>query len=411
MQTNIAEFIENTPQGKEADAILRKCVHCGFCLATCPTYNLRGNELDSPRGRIYLIKQVLEGQPASTITQSHLDACLNCRACETTCPANVDYHRLLDIGTQIVETQVPRSFAQKALRHSILCVLPYSTRFTLLLRAAQYIRPLLPKVLKTKVPLRPSKSSWPQRVHNKRMLVLEGCVQPGLAPDINAAAARVLSQFDISLVTADKAGCCGAISYHLNKQEDSRDFMRNNIDAWWPIIEQGCEAIVMTASGCGSTVKEYGKLLKDDQFYAEKAARISALTKDLVEVLSALPLEKLTLNAASNIAFQCPCSLQHAQSLSGTVETVLTRLGFPIKPVSDGHICCGSAGTYSIFQPELATQLGMQKVKSLEKVNPDIIASANIGCITHLSSKSKIPIQHWIQIIDTAMTNTPDNSL
>ncbi len=411
MQTNIAEFIENTPQGKEADAILRKCVHCGFCLATCPTYNLRGNELDSPRGRIYLIKQVLEGQPASTITQSHLDACLNCRACETTCPANVDYHRLLDIGTQIVETQVPRSFAQKALRHSILCVLPYSTRFTPLLRAAQYIRPLLPKVLKTKVPLRPSKSSWPQRVHNKRMLVLEGCVQPGLAPDINAAAARVLSQFDISLVTADKAGCCGAISYHLNKQEDSRDFMRNNIDAWWPIIEQGCEAIVMTASGCGSTVKEYGKLLKDDQFYAEKAARISALTKDLVEVLSDLPLEKLTLNAASNIAFQCPCSLQHAQSLSGTVETVLTRLGFPIKPVSDGHICCGSAGTYSIFQPELATQLGMQKVKSLEKVNPDIIASANIGCITHLSSKSKIPIQHWIQIIDTAMTNTPDNSL
>jgi glycolate oxidase iron-sulfur subunit len=411
VQTNIAEFIENTPQGKEADAILRKCVHCGFCLATCPTYNLRGNELDSPRGRIYLIKQVLEGQPASTITQSHLDACLNCRACETTCPANVDYHRLLDIGTQIVETQVPRSFAQKALRHSILCVLPYSTRFTPLLRAAQYIRPLLPKVLKTKVPLRPSKSSWPQRVHNKRMLVLEGCVQPGLAPDINAAAARVLSQFDISLVTADKAGCCGAISYHLNKQEDSRDFMRNNIDAWWPIIEQGCEAIVMTASGCGSTVKEYGKLLKDDQFYAEKAARISALTKDLVEVLSDLPLEKLTLNAASNIAFQCPCSLQHAQSLSGTVETVLTRLGFPIKPVSDGHICCGSAGTYSIFQPELATQLGMQKVKALEKVNPDIIASANIGCITHLSSKSKIPIQHWIQIIDTAMTNTPDNSL
>ncbi|BBB30273.1 glycolate oxidase subunit GlcF [Neptunomonas japonica] len=404
MQTNIAEFINSTAQGKEADAILRKCVHCGFCLATCPTYNLRGNELDSPRGRIYLIKQVLEGQPASTITQSHLDACLNCRACETTCPANVDYHRLLDIGVQVVEKQVPRSFAQKVLRQSILGVLPYPTRFTPLLRAAQHLRPLLPSALKIKIPLRPSKSHWPKPVHKKRMLVLEGCVQPGLAPDINAATARVLSQFDISLITADKAGCCGAINYHLNKQEDGRDFMRNNIDAWWPIIEEGCEAIVMTASGCGSTVKEYGTLLKDDGFYAEKAARISTLTKDLVEVLTDLPLEKLSLNATSNVAFQCPCSLQHAQGLSGSVETVLTRLGFPVKAVSDGHTCCGSAGTYSIFQPELATQLGVQKVKALEKANPDIIGSANIGCMTHLSSKSKIPIQHWIQIIDAAMT-------
>ncbi|WP_028469245.1 glycolate oxidase subunit GlcF [Neptunomonas japonica] len=411
MQTNIAEFINSTAQGKEADAILRKCVHCGFCLATCPTYNLRGNELDSPRGRIYLIKQVLEGQPASAITQSHLDACLNCRACETTCPANVDYHRLLDIGVQVVEKQVPRSFAQKALRHSILSVLPYSARFTPLLKAAQHIRPLLPKALKTKIPLRSSKSSWPKRAHEKRMLVLEGCVQPGLAPDINAAAARVLSQFNISLITADKAGCCGAISYHLNKQEDGRDFMRNNIDAWWPTIEEGCEAIVMTASGCGSTIKEYGKLLKDDHLYAEKAARISALTKDLVEVFTDLPLEKLTLNATSSVAFQCPCSLQHAQGLSGSVETVLARLGFPIKPVSDGHICCGSAGTYSIFQPELANQLGVQKVEALEKANPDIIGSANIGCMTHLSGKSNTPIQHWIQIIDAAMTGTKtDNS-
>ncbi|WP_293266981.1 glycolate oxidase subunit GlcF [Neptunomonas sp.] len=410
MQTNIAEFINSTAQGKEADTILRKCVHCGFCLATCPTYNLRGNELDSPRGRIYLIKQVLEGQPASAITQSHLDACLNCRACETTCPANVDYHSLLDIGVQVVEKQVPRSFAQKALRHSILSVLPYPDRFTPLLRAAQYIRPLLPKVLKAKIPLRPLKINWPIRVHKKRMLVLEGCVQPGLAPDINAATARVLNQFDISLIIADKAGCCGAISYHLNKQEDGRDFMRNNIDAWWPIIENGCEAIVMTASGCGSTVKEYGKLLKNDPLYANKAAHVSALTKDLVEVLTDLPLEKLTLKATPSVAFQCPCSLQHAQGLSGSVEAVLTRLGFPIKPVSDGHICCGSAGTYSIFQPKLATQLGIEKIEALDKANPDIIGSANIGCITHLSNKTKIPIQHWIQIIDTAMKNTKKNS-
>lgn len=404
MQTNLAEAIKNSPHGKEADAILRKCVHCGFCLATCPTYNLLGDELDSPRGRIYLIKQVLEGTPASAITQSHLDKCLNCRACETTCPANVDYHRLLDIGTQIVEEQVPRAFSQKVLRNAILTLLPYSSRFTPLLRTAQSLRPILPKAIKAKIPKKEIAQQWPESTHQRRMLVLAGCVQPGIAPDINAATARVLNKLDISLIEANEAGCCGAISYHLNKQQAGLDFMRRNIDAWWPYIEEGCEAIVMTASGCGATVKEYGKLLKDDATYAEKAAKISALCKDLVEVLSEQPLEKLRISPKDSLAFQCPCSLQHAQGLSGAVESVLVRLGFSLRPVEDNHLCCGSAGTYSIFQPELATELGNNKVKALEKANPDVIGTANIGCMVHLAGKSTRPVKHWVQIIDAAMT-------
>ncbi len=403
MQTNLADAIKNTPHGKEADAILRKCVHCGFCLATCPTYNLLGDELDSPRGRIYLIKQVMEGNPATAITQSHLDKCLNCRACETTCPANVDYHRLLDIGTQLVEQQVPRAFSQRMLRSAILTLLPYPYRFTPLLRTAQSLRPILPKAIKAKIPKKETAQQWPESSHQRRMLVLAGCVQPGIAPDINAATARVLNQFDISLIEAKQAGCCGAISYHLNKQQEGLDFMRRNIDAWWPYIEEGCEAIVMTASGCGATVKEYGKLLKDDPLYAEKAIQISALTKDLVEVLSQQPLEKLTISSTDKIAFQCPCSLQHAQGLTGAVESVLLRLGFTINPVEDSHLCCGSAGTYSIFQPELATELGNNKTKALEKTNPDFIATANIGCMVHLAGKSTRPVKHWIQIIDAAM--------
>lgn len=404
MQTNLAEAFKSSPQGKEADAILRKCVHCGFCLATCPTYNLLGDELDSPRGRIYLIKQVLEGSPATAITQSHLDKCLNCRACETTCPANVDYHRLLDIGTQIVEQQVPRTFSQRVLRNAILTLLPYPSRFTPLLRTAQSLRPFFPKSLKAKVPQTVSVQSWPNPAHQRRMLVLAGCVQPGIAPDINAASARVLNQLDISLIEAKQAGCCGAISYHLNKQQAGLDFMRRNIDAWWPYIEEGCEAIVMTASGCGATVKEYGKLLKDDAAYAEKATKISALCKDLVEVLSEQPLEKLRITPKGSVAFQCPCSLQHAQGLSGAVESVLARLGFALNPVADNHLCCGSAGTYSIFQPELATELGNNKAKALEKTNPDVIGTANIGCMVHLAGKSARPVKHWVQIIDAAMT-------
>ena len=406
MQTNIAEHIKYSPQGREADAILRKCVHCGFCLATCPTYSVRKNELESPRGRIYLIKEVLEGKPVTASTQQHLDSCLNCRSCETTCPASVPYHRLLEIGTQIVEQEIPRSLRQKALRHAILTVLPYRTRFTPALRTAQLLRPILPKLLKDKIPAKQPIHAQHLNAQTRKMLILDGCVQPALAPDINAATARVLAKLGISLQTAKKAGCCGAISYHLNQQSDGLNFMRQNIDAWWPYIEAGCEAIVMTASGCGTTVKEYGDLLKNDPLYAKKAARVSTLTQDLSEILSQEPVEQLNVRPSASVAFQCPCSLQHGQGLSGHVEQLLSRMGFALKPVADGHICCGSAGTYSIFQPELAHELREKKLKSLKASNAETYTSANIGCIAHLSEHSGKPVQHWIQLVDAALSNS-----
>jgi len=403
MQTNIADFIKDTPEGKEAEAILRKCVHCGFCLATCPTYNVVNDELDSPRGRIYLMKQMLEGNSVSEDTRKHLDRCLLCRACETTCPSGVQYHRLVEIAAPLIEEQAPRNFKQKLVRQAILQVLPYRARFTPVLRMGQAFRSVLPGSLKAKIPPRQKVGHWPVEQKQRQMLVLEGCVQPGIAPDINAAAARVLDRFGISLIASSKAGCCGAVSYHLNQQEDGRDFMRRNIDAWWPYVEAGCEAIVMTASGCGATVKEYGSILKDDPEYAAKAAHISGMTYDLSEILLNEPLETLELDPQLKVAFQCPCSLQHAQRLAGSVENILRRLGFDIAPVRDGHSCCGSAGTYSIFQPELATELRSRKLKALLEANADAIASANIGCIAHLGSASETPVSHWIQIVDASL--------
>lgn len=403
MQTNIVASHKYSPQGLEAESILRKCVHCGFCLATCPTYNLSGNELDSPRGRIYLLKQLLEGKPVSNSTQQHLDSCLNCRACETTCPSNVQYHRLLEIGVPLVEQEVPRNLKQRLLRKAILSVLPFRNRFTPILRSAQIIRPLLPASLSRKVPTRQTSGYRPEAIQPRLMLVLDGCVQPGIAPDINAATARVLNRLGISLINAPKAGCCGALSYHLNKQQDGLDFMRRNIDAWWPYLEKGCEAIVMTASGCGTTVKEYGELLKDDPAYADKAQRISELAQDLVEILNNEAVETLPVNPVASLAFQCPCSLQHGQALAGTVEALLSRMGFDLKPVSDNHQCCGSAGTYSIFQPELATELRQKKIQALQSSHAEQYVSANIGCITHLSEGSGHQVRHWVQAVDEAL--------
>ncbi len=285
MQTNLADFIKNTREGEEADAILRNCVHCGFCTATCPTYQLLGDELDGPRGRIYLIKQVLEGQPVTTSTQTHLDRCLTCRNCETACPSGVQYGKLLDIGRKVVDERVPRPLLQRLLRRVLKEVLTRQWLFSPLLKTGQLVRPLLPAALQQKIPLRQAFGVLPDRRHRRKMLLLDGCVQPVLAPNINAAAARVLDALGVQLVTAQKAGCCGALRYHLNDQEAALNDMRRNIDAWWPMVQDGVEAIVMTASGCGVTVKEYGYLLAHDTAYADKAVRISALCKDLCEVL------------------------------------------------------------------------------------------------------------------------------
>ncbi|HEX8590348.1 glycolate oxidase subunit GlcF [Pseudomonas sp.] len=404
MQTTLSEHAKNLPRGEEAESILRSCVHCGFCNATCPTYQLLGDELDGPRGRIYLIKQVLEGREVTEKTQLHLDRCLSCRNCETTCPSGVDYHNLLDIGRQVVDAAVPRPLGQRLLRDSLRAVVPNAGLFKSLTQLGNSFRPLLPVALKTKLPgnIRPAKAR-PTRQHARQMLILEGCVQPGLSPNTNAATARVLDRLGISVQSIAQAGCCGAVDYHLNAQEQGLQRARRNIDAWWPSLEAGAEAIVQTASGCGAFVKDYGHLLRNDPVYAQKAAAISERTKDLVEVLRAEPLEQLGGCTRQTLAFHCPCTLQHAQKLGGAVESVLTRLGFNLTPVPDSHLCCGSAGTYSVTQPVLAKQLRDNKMNALESGNPDVIATANIGCQTHLASANRTPVKHWIELIEDAL--------
>jgi glycolate oxidase iron-sulfur subunit len=411
VQTNLAAFIKDTPEGRDAEAILRKCVHCGFCTATCPTYQLLGDELDGPRGRIYLIKQVLEGVRASAKTQLHLDRCLTCRSCETTCPSGVDYGRLLDIGRDIVERQVGRSAAGTVMRKALRAAIPNPSLFSLLLGLGQLTRPLLPGALQRKVPPSARAAPWPMSAHSRRMLVLDGCVQPGLSPNTNAATARVLDRLGITLVRAPQAGCCGAVSYHLNAQDEGLDYMRRNIDAWWPYIEQGAEEIVMTASGCATMVAAYGRLLARDPAYAEKARRVSALMKDVSEVIAAekntlmaLPPFASRLSPFPKIAFHAPCSLQHGLKLKGKVEALLADLGFELTPVPDAHLCCGSAGTYSILQPALSQQLLKNKIAALTSGAPATIVTANIGCQSHLQTATALPVMHWIEALDERLS-------
>jgi glycolate oxidase iron-sulfur subunit len=400
MQTDLADFVKNTAQGREADRILRSCVHCGFCNATCPTYQLLGDELDGPRGRIYLMKQFLEGQQVSRKTLSHLDRCLTCLSCESTCPSGVEYGRLVDIGRELIERRVERPGAQRGLRWLLRQVLARAWLFTPLLRLGQWARPVLPAALKAKVPPRHDPGTRPADTQPRRMLVLEGCVQPGLAPETNAAAARVLDRLGIQLVSAPGAGCCGALSQHLSAIEEARAYMRRNIDAWWPEIEAGVEAIVMTASGCGAVVRDYGHLLADDPAYADKARRVSELTRDLGEVLAQEDLEPLRPVGTHRIAFHPPCTLQHGQKLKGVVEGVLDRLGYELVPVRDSHLCCGSAGTYSILQQDLSQQLLDNKLTHLQAQRPELIATANIGCQMHLASAAEVPVVHWISLLD-----------
>lgn len=399
MQTALAAFIRDTEEGREADAILRTCVHCGFCNATCPTYQLLGDELDGPRGRIYLVKQILEGHAPSRRTQRHLDRCLICRACETTCPSGVRYGALLEIGQHLIEERLERPWPQRALHWVLRRVLPYPGRFGPLLRLAQCVRGLLPGALARAVPPRRAAGTWPAPRHTRRMLVLEGCVQSAAAPDINAAAARVLDRLGVSLLAAP--GCCGALSHHLAAVEEGLALARRNIDAWWPHVEAGAEAIVATASGCGVHLKDYGRLLRHDPVYAERAARIAALTRDLGEVLCRAELSAFKTETATRlkVAFHSPCTLQHGQQLSGVVEGVLGMLGFTLTPVPEPHLCCGSAGTYSIRQRPLAERLLARKLAALESGEPDVIATANIGCLLHLQGRARVPVKHWIELL------------
>ena len=408
MQTNLADFIKHTQEGQEADAILRNCVHCGFCTATCPTYQLLGDELDGPRGRIYLIKQVLEGKQATRKTQAHLDRCLTCRNCESTCPSGVQYGRLVDIGRGIVEKQVRRPLFERVVRTALKEVLPRKWLFTPAMKAGQLLRPVLPKVLQNKVPVAHDAGRWPQAAHARKMLLLDGCVQPAMSPNINAATARVLDKLGVQLIVAPRAGCCGAIRHHLNDHDGALDDVRRNIDAWWPYVEAGVEAIVMTASGCGVMVKDYGHLLQADPTYADRARRIADMTQDLSEIMPAFEsalAAKLAGKIEQRVAYHAPCTLQHGQQIRGKVEGVLRAAGVDVQLCADSHLCCGSAGTYSVLQPALSYQLRDNKVKNLEAQNPDMIVSANIGCLTHLQSGTATPVRHWIELIDSALTH------
>jgi glycolate oxidase iron-sulfur subunit len=406
MQTTLADSFRNTPEGDVAERILRSCVHCGFCLATCPTYQILGNELDSPRGRIYLMKQVLEGAVPTAKTQFHLDRCLTCRSCETTCPSGVEYGKLLDIGRRIVGEAVGRSVSETAVRAALKTGLSSPALFGAALKLGRSVRGLMPGFLRARIPAADPAGDWPAPHHARRMLVLQGCVQPGLKPNINAATARVLDRVGISLIAAEGAGCCGALAHHLNDTDDGLAAARRNIDAWLPHLDAGVEAIVMTASGCGVMVKDYGWLLRTDPNYAEKAARISAATKDISEILVA---ERAALKdlgrrpAPQRIAYHPPCTLQHGQKLSGGVETLLADAGFELTPVAEKHLCCGSAGTYSILQPAIANQLKARKLGNLSAGQPELIVTANIGCLTHLQSGSANPVKHWVELLDQVL--------
>ena len=409
MQTTLAPEFKGTRDGEAAEAILRKCVHCGFCTATCPTYQLLGDELDGPRGRIYLMKQVLEGGEVTRSTQLHLDRCLTCRNCESTCPSGVEYGHLVDIGRKIVEERVERPAGEKAVRWLLREGLT-SPLFAPAMAVGRLMRPLLPGVLRHKVPPKAPKNAgvWPRREHARKVLLLAGCVQPTMLPNINSATARVLDAAGIQTLVAPGAGCCGALRTHLADTEGGLDDMRRNVDAWWPLVESGAvEAIVMNASGCGVTVKDYGQSLAHDPAYAAKAARIGALTRDLSELLPDLvPLlqGKVRLGAVTRLAFHPPCSLQHGLKLRGGVETHLGALGFSVEvAASESHLCCGSAGTYSVLQPKLAHELRDRKIGHLSALEPQVIVSANVGCIQHLQSGTPTPVRHWVEVLDDAL--------
>jgi glycolate oxidase iron-sulfur subunit len=400
MQTKLTPLIQKRPDSAEIDSILRSCVHCGFCNATCPTYNVLGDELDGPRGRIYLLKQLFEGSDITRATQSHLDRCLTCRACETTCPSGVRYGRLLDIGRGIVELNVPRSISAKIVRFFLRTVVPYRRRFKFLFFLVQTLRPLAPRKIKKWIPVVSSHSDrWPASKHQRQVLLLEGCVQPALAPAINLKVATVLDKLAITPLKIKNEGCCGALSHHLAAHQQSTDFIKRNIDQWWPYVEAGIEAIVSTASGCGVMVKDYGDIMQYDAVYAEKARRIAALTCDISELILAEKIPVSNSGQGTSVAFHNPCTLQHGQKVLNAVETILQRQGYQLLETDGAQDCCGSAGVYSFLQRAIAQRLLTDKLFSLEVMKPDVIVTANVGCQMHLQSAARVPVIHWIDLL------------
>ncbi|MEY2341279.1 glycolate oxidase subunit GlcF [Acidithiobacillus sp. IBUN Pt1247-S3] len=416
MQCDITPALHDAPDIAEAEAILRTCVHCGFCTATCPTYQILGDELDGPRGRIYLIKDFLAGSPTTSESLIHLDRCLMCRACETTCPSGVRYARLAEIGRREMEPILGRPASERLQRALLRSIVPYPRRLRPFLQLAQSVKSVLREDWARRIPDCPSPTVETTRPGSDypRVLLLAGCVQSVSTPGTNLALQKILDTLQIPWQIPAAAGCCGALSLHLGAEEEALGFMRRNIDAWWPWIEQGAEAILASASGCGAMLKEYGQALQHDPAYADKARRIAELARDPGEWLLAQNVELPGIVPhKTKVAFHCPCSLQHGQGLHGRIETLLQRAGYTLLPVADSHLCCGSAGSYSLLQPELANELRQRKLSCLEAEVPDCIATANVGCQLHLQQKSSVPVRHWLELLAEAINNMgrPKNEL
>jgi len=402
MQTTLHPTLCASPAAREGASIIGRCVHCGFCLANCPTYQLLGDERDSPRGRIYLIQSMLENASASATTQTHLDRCLGCRACETACPSGVRYGALLDIGRGLLEAQRPRPLRQRWLRTALLGVVPSRARFDAMLRLGRRVRGVLPRRWRAKIPARASTvaADPPGNSYARRVLALDVCAESA-TPATRASLTRVLARCGIAIESASGAGCCGALAYHLGRHTEGLAAMRRNIDAWWPLVERGAEAIVVSATGCGVTVRDYGHLLRDDAEYAERAAYIAALVRDPAEIVDAKPHAWLApIGRGRRVAFHAPCSLQHGIRGDARVERLLREAGYELAPVADAHLCCGSAGSYSILQPAIAEALRARKLAALVANGPAEIATANIGCQLHLGAAANMPVRHWIELID-----------
>lgn len=406
MRAPIAPILESTEYAEEAAKIVRSCVHCGFCNATCPTYQLTGDELEGPRGRIYLIKALLEDGTASAATQTHLDQCLLCRNCETTCPSGVQYGRLAEIMRPEVNALTPWPWYQRLQRWLIATVVPYPRRLAPLVAMGRFVRPLLPRVLARKIPPRQTLPPAPVVAGDRRVLLLGGCAQPVLSPAIDAAARAVFARVGIELLALN-TGCCGALPAHLGYAERAAEFARRNLDAWWPHIEAGAEAVIATSSGCGVQLKDYATLLRNDPAYAERARRVQDLVRDPVEILDPAALAPLLRDEArESIAFQAPCTLQHGQRLAGRVEGLLTELGWTLAAVAEPHLCCGSAGSYSLLHPATSTALAQRKLDHLLAGAPARIVTANVGCQLHLGAHAAVPVSHWLEVLAAALRPT-----
>jgi glycolate oxidase iron-sulfur subunit len=398
VQTQLPAGILATSSGRRADEILRACVHCGFCNATCPTYLLTGDELDGPRGRIYLIKDMLETQAATPIAREHLDRCLTCRACETTCPSGVAYGELAEIGRNFIEARAPRPFSERFVRGALVRVLPSPGWLAFFSRLGGLVRWAMPGYLARAVPRIRSRRAVAVKNHPRRVVVLEGCVQRSTTPEVNAALARVLDAANVKAVRAAGETCCGSLELHLGQEERARATMRANVDALYEAAADA-EAIISTASGCGVTVKDYGRLLADDPLYAERARSISQRAFDASEYLARIEAPVLKSADAATVAWHSPCTLQHGQRVKGVVEGLLERAGYRLVRVANPHLCCGSAGTYSVLQHELADELRTQKLAALTAEQPDVIATANVGCQLHLRDGTAVPVRHWLELL------------